>query len=324
MRSPLPPLPVTLLVLAIACTAALEGWAQQRVSTEDDRLLPVPGLLRPGKSQLTERPDPSRCAARSLPPLADQLPFGPGEQLSFRVSLLGFKTGTVALRIGERRGMDGVVVYPLHAQVQTEGILSVLGTMKGRMVSWLDPNTLQPVRMVNRFTFRTPFRRAERLVREDAAFGPGGNVVGRLLSKKGDDAHTYAARARATADLLDVVSVIYYARARDYTEGTPFCFEIFHRRRLWRVQGTVGPSEVISPPFGARRARRIDAQLRRVGLTSTEPREVTAWVSEDDDRLPLRVQTPDYAGTLEVSLVTFVPGRRLRKKVRADATWQPK
>ena len=46
------------------------------------------------------------------------------------------------------------------------------------------------------------------------------------------------------------------------------------------------------------------------------PRRITAWVSTDDDRLPLLVETPDTFGTLEVKLANWKAGRRLIRPKR--------
>lgn len=265
------------------------------------------------------RPEPPGAApARVIggcpvPPAAalpgPALPFGPGEVLTYDISLLGIRTGRAALRFSELGELDQVPVYALYADARTEGFFSVLGSLDGRMVSFLDPSAFTPVRMANRF-FIARLGEHDVVAREDAAFA-GRAVRGRLSYRHGDGRRdTHPARLRGSSDLVDVLSVVYYMRTRALPEGARFCFELYHRRRLWRVEGAAGPLEVATSPYGARRARRIEGRLSLVG-SDARPRAVTTWISEDRDRLPLAVETPDLVGTLRVGLTHFTPGKRL-------------
>lgn len=303
-----PRLAIGRFVLVGVLLAGAPAGAAEIERTGEPGLLPIPDLLRPEGPASAEAPlrVAGGCSVAPLP--AAGVPFGPGEILTYDVSLLGIRTGTVAVRIGAPGEMDHVPVYPLHAHAKTTGFLSVLGTLDGRMVSYLDPKTLTPVRMANRFLV-SALGQTDVVAREDAAFrGPA--VSGRLSYRWSDGRrHTRPARLKSTSDLVDVLSVIYYMRARAFDDGDRFCFEIYHRRRLWRVEGRIGASEVVSAPFATRAARRIEGTLTVVG--GKEARPVTAWVSNDADRLPLLVETPDRFGTLTVKLTHFVPGRRL-------------
>lgn len=303
-----------LLVLGLAL-----GGAGTR-ATPDDALLPIPGLLRPkpkappdddGTMTAAVKPKKGGCPHGPLPGVRERLPFGPGEALQWDVTLLGMRTGRVSVRLGERTEIDGETVYPSYASARTEGFMSVLGELDGRMVTWLDPETQRPVRMVNRFVTDTLLADPT-VAREDAAFSTDAQVAGRLQYTTSEKATTRKAKLTSSSDLVDVLSVIYYMRSRELSPGEPFCFEIYHRRRLWRVTGTVGESKLITSPFMTRRARVLEGTLRLVGGGKNDKaREIRAWVSEDADRLPLLVATPDKIGTLEVKLRDFKPGRRL-------------
>lgn len=289
----------------------------------DDPLLPIPGLLRPKP----KAPPPDEgdvvpatttnakggCAHAPLPSVSERLPFGPGETMQWDVTVLGMRTGRVDVRLGERSEIDGETVYPSYASARTEGFMSVLGELDGRMVSWLDPETQRPVRMVNRF--RTKALLADpTFAREDAAFSTDAQVAGRLVYRTSEKETARKSKLTSSGHLLDVLSVIYYMRSRKLTPGEPFCFEIYHRRRLWRVTGNVGASKLVTAPVMTRRARVLEGELRLVGGgKKAKPRQIRAWVSEDDDRLPLLVETPDNLGTLEVKLRDWRPGRRLVK-----------
>ncbi|MFZ9885904.1 MAG: DUF3108 domain-containing protein [Myxococcota bacterium] len=283
-------------------------------------LMPVPGLLRPSPSPppradegtpavVPQAPRVTRggCPHAPLPLIEEGWAFGTSEQLAFDVTLLGLRTGRVDIHLGPLTEMDGEMAHPLTARAVTSGFLSVLGELDGRMVSWIEPQRVKPVRMVNRFitdSLGTP----RTLAREDAAFSVDDKVQGRLAYQEADRPEKVRrTKLKSSSDLVDVLSAVYYMRTRKLTEGAPFCFEIYHRRRLWRVVGEVGGVERVSAPFGTRLARRIEGRLHLIG-DKAPPREVRAFVSDDRERLPLLVETPDKLGALRVQLKTYRGG----------------
>lgn len=307
---------------------AVGGTTSAARAEEMPLLLPLPGLDRPTPVELEpgeEAPRLRGCPTSPLPPLRERLPFGPGELLSYDVALFGIRTGKVHLRVGERTSMDGVVTYPLHAQAKSDGFLEIFGDFDARMVSFFDPSRLLPVRMVNRTVSRQPFKKQPFISREDGAFaaatiGPGGPVGGHVnarLKRTGPEVDIdKSARLKSNADVVDMLSVVYYLRSRELPAGARFCFELYHRRRLWRVDGAVADVELVRPPIGARRARRLEASVRRVGgADPPPPRPVTVWMSDDADRLPVLIATPSpRGGQIEVRLLAVEPGRRLVEK----------
>lgn len=294
---------------------------------DESSLLPLASLHRPIPVEVEAGDEPALrgCPNKPPPVLHDRLPFGPGELLAYDVAVLGVRTGKVNLRVGDRATIDGVATYPLHAQARSDGFLEILGNFDARMVSFFDPRALVPVRMVNRTIVKQPFKDVPYVSREDGAFSAamvsagtalGGTVSARLRRTGPDGDIDKPARFKSSADVVDLLSVVYYLRARELTPSKPVCFELYHRRRLWHVEGTVSAPEVVRAPFGSRRASRLDVMVTRVGAGGDPPppRKVTVWISDDADRVPVLIATPDKLGTLEVRLLSHQHGRRLVEK----------
>jgi hypothetical protein len=300
-------------------------WGAAPAMADDLLLMPWPSVHRPASDEGIDDEAPprtGRCAA-ALPAIAEErLPFGPGEKLSYDVAFLGMRTGKANLRVSEATTMDGVSVYPVQAQLKTDGFLNAFGNVDARMVTFLEPRTLLPTRMVNRVTTVKPFSKPA-VSREDGAFAPkwagatetrGGEVHGRLSRSGPDGAVTRRAKLATDADVLDFLSVIYALRARTVPEGGAFCFDLYHRRRLWRVEGKGMGTELVRAPLGSRMARRLEAKVRGLGKEPPPPRVLTAWISIDADRLPVLVSSPEGVGAIEVRLVGHERGRRLVRR----------
>lgn len=283
-------------------------------------LLPLLGVPRPRPVVVDVDPPPPACAP--LPMVGERLPYGPGELLGWDLTVLGLRTGRVLAGVGERTTMDGADVYPVQARARTDGFLAVFGEVDARMVTYLEPATSEPVRMANKTTLAQPFGRAPSITREDAAIAParvgpsaahGARVRARLVVTTADTQRLREARLSSGADVLDVLSAFYWLRARQLAVGQRFCFDVYHRKRLFRVEGRVAEIEMKTVPLGARRALRLEAFVRGRGTT----RPVRLWISDDQDRLPLLLSTPDPVGDIELRLGSFARGRPVVRRVLA-------
>jgi hypothetical protein len=301
----------------ISATLAFAGLEEELES----ELLPIPSLFRPAtksppKSQDSEnkvraRNPQNACAEAVLGGMTETLGFGPGEILQFDVTMVGIRTGGITMRFGEKTHMDRLPVYPIQVHAKTEGVFSLLGNIDGRMISYVSPASILPTRMVNRFLVEKPFSEPT-LTKEDAVFLDNGKILGHLSYKKKDKKKAWPISRRAGTDLVDVVSIVYYSRSRLMTEAEKFCFEIYHRRVLYLVEGQIGGIETVRTPIGLIQAHRVDVQLRRKrGSSKASARQVTVWLSADDRRLPVLVQTPEKVGNLQVRLKAWLPGHRL-------------
>lgn len=158
-------------------------------------------------------------------------------------------------------------------------------------------------------------------MREDAAFDKPrpekpGQIDSRLKWWRDGKGYRSDGHKAANGDLVDVLALLYYGRSRVFTAGSSFCFTVFHRRALWRVQGRIGEAELTSSPWGTREALRITADIRRLsrrGLSEGST-EVKVWVTDDDARLPLKIEKEERFGSVEAVLARYAPGRKLVRR----------
>ncbi|HEY1099604.1 MAG TPA: DUF3108 domain-containing protein, partial [Myxococcota bacterium] len=108
---------------------------------------------------------------------------------------------------------------------------------------------------------------------------------------------------KSNADVVDTLGIVYWLRARDLREGQRFCFEMFHRKKLWQVEAVVGGVTSTATPALTRRARRLDVTILRA-KKGTDARPMTVWISDDAERIPLRLSTPEH---VEVELIARRP-----------------
>jgi hypothetical protein len=246
------------------------------------------------------------CKSKSLPQVPNQLPFGPGESLSYTVSVAGAPAGQVDISLHERALHEGRLVFPAVVRARSHPVLSLWTKMESELATLVDPEGVVPVNMKSlthgdKFTYT-----------ENVQFLHGGRQVDVQTRLDGKAWNTTLA---PRGDALDALSLVYYARSRELSVGAPFCFEVYQSRTLWRVIGTVGGREMVETDagsFDAWVASGIAHPLGRVGKAA-QAREYTAWMTADADRIPVLLRTPTPMGDAVVRLVRFEQGRRLAR-----------
>jgi phage tail protein X len=298
------------IVLALAFVGAGLAVADDD-EPPDAPLLPIPNLLRPTPQAGSKGTAPVRGACVAPAPKASEsvVPYLPGENMHFDVKVLGLRTGQVVLQANRSTRIDNVDVMPVSAYAKTDSAFSFFGELEGRMLSYVGAKNARPVRMVNHVQTKQMWKKPA-ISREDAAFSDDGQVASRVTYWREGKERSWPGKSTATSDLVDVLSVVYYARTRALVEGEPFCFQVYHRRRIWQIEGTPGALENVSPPIGKRLARRIDVVAKRLGgkAGAESTRAITVHLSDDKSRLPLIVRTVDGFSDVAVELRSHMPG----------------
>jgi len=230
------------------------------------------------------------CASPA-PPANQGYEVPVGEKLKYKISFLGMKRGHVFFVTSATSSNFWVKV---KARLRLDGFFHWLDDIDGRMVSYVRPSDARPGRMFNHVSSGKYDE-----IRESAIFSGKNEVKGTLLYK----GRKRPAKLAGTSDVLDALSVMYYLRSRQFVAGAPFCFEVYHRRRLWRIDGQM--QQKVSLSNGD--ALQIVASFRRLGggKADATPKTLTAWLSADRQQLPLKLTSPMGFGDLNVDLVNY-------------------
>jgi hypothetical protein len=213
-----------------------------------------------------------------LPPLREgPPPFRTGEQLGYDIDVMGVvKAGTATLAV--EPPMSRGTLVPLRARVRNTSVFAKVRRVKAVALSWVDRATLRPQRY--RDEAEEDGVRKVTDSRLDRA-GPV-SMTWQLGDKKG------VTQFERRADVLDLLSSVYYLRAARLAPGTTMCFDLVANRRFWRFRGTVAARpEKVESAAGAFETLRIDAVLTRADAPTAKPREVHFWFSTDERRLPV-------------------------------------
>jgi hypothetical protein len=236
---------------------------------------------------------------------AEKPPFGfhAGETMAFEVKLGGILAGEAQLAVGEPGDVGGGHTgVAIRSRLATVGAAALVKKVVDDATTVVDIDTHRPIEMStdveygdNKYTAKVTWSGDDVDVvwaRKDSA--NNGKVHFDFTGQVAHDAHTAMAEVRGW-------------RA---PEGSRRTFWVVGGRRVWRADLVVGGQETLGTPLGNRATIRLEgvAYRARGDLRIDEkkkPRKFTVWVSDDADRVPLRVQAGTELGDVTIELVDY-------------------
>lgn len=256
-------------------------------------VLPLFIALTPLGSQAPARPAPrpQPKAPAAAPDRA--VPFRVGETLAFDVSWSTFLTaGTARIVVRERRPVGPSTAYHVVAEGQATGFVARLYHVYYKSDTELDSRSLLPHRAS---LYREEGqRRRTKVTRFDRAAGRA-----EFESTGADPGRVSLA---VPAGSHDPLSALFAIRMLDMRPSLAVQIPVASNGRLYTVRVTVHGRETIQTPFGARAAWRITPAIQQVDEAGGEPRRIALWLSDDAQRVPLRVEADMPVGTFNLVL----------------------
>jgi hypothetical protein len=226
------------------------------------------------------------CSARNTS-------FKDGEKLTFRVYYnMGFVWITAGYADFTIKGeeMNTHKVFHITGDGKTARSYEWFYKVRDRYETYIDRETMLPtrfVRDVNEGGFK---------INQDVAFS---QATEQAVSNK----KTYT----ITKCTQDVLSAIYYARNIDYNKyhpGDKIPFNMFLDDKLYSLYIKYVGKEEIKTKMGTYHSIKIIPLLIE-GTIFKGGEKMTVWVSDDDNHLPLRVDSPILVGSIKVDLVGY-------------------
>ncbi len=237
-------------------------------------------------------------SADGNPPLADYLPFAPGEELTYRLLWWGLPAGQAVMRIEESIEHDGHMVWQVTSTATSSKFVDVFYKVRDQVVSLFDP-ALRASRYY-RIDQREGRYRAKRTITFD-------HEKGQATYIKNDNPPTVSSVPRGVQDAL---SCLYFVRALKLEPGTTITIPTFPGKKLYDVKVDVLRRETVSLPLlGEIETLLIQPHLEFTGIFR-KTGSVYIWLTDDERKIPVRMKTAIIFGSVWADLTE---GRGCRK-----------
>jgi uncharacterized protein DUF3108 len=238
----------------------------------------------------------------------------PGEAFTFSFSLGPIEGGRARMSIGRAVSQHGRRVIAVHGQAETTAFVKLLARLDDDYKLVVDTGTLLPVTVAE----------TERGVRERRI--NVSNVDPRIADvdfwspeKQHKGRHLLPRIAR------DPLSGFFALRALPLDDGNRLDLDILDGNALWRVALTVhrGDKVRLASASNPRAAIRIDGVARRIEDSGRPrpgqgPRNLTIWMSDDADRVLLRLEADTDLGRCALELTSYLPAAHIADERAPD------
>ena len=190
--------------------------------------------------------------------------------------------------------------FQLEATGRTIGLVRALWKLDASYRGLADAETLRPIE-----SKQTEIYRKKKLITE-LTFTNSGVTRARI---EGAGAEIMKTQPFNFPGLFDLHSALLYLRSQPLNEHSVYRIVVYPATSAYLTTVTVLGRERLAVHAGAYNAIKIDLQLKRLGKKlELEPhrkfRRATIWISDDEDRIPLRIEAQIFVGTVFAELQT--------------------
>jgi len=243
------------------------------------------------------------------PPAAAEVGLNPGETMAFEVRLAGLVAGEAQLAVGQLGDYEGHRAVVVKSRAATAGAAALLKHVVDEATTVVDMDTGRPLAL------ETLVEQGDQKTTATAKFTDN---VADITYSRSSETQPHKIRidfGKGQGDLRGVVvhdahSAMAQLRGWRAAPGTTRSVFVVGGRRLWRVDVKFAGSDTIGSAIGNRRAVRFTGEsyrAKRDGTpeTARPTRTFSVWLSDDADRVPLKVTASTELGDIVMDLTDY-------------------
>lgn len=217
--------------------------------------------------------------------------FTYGEKLEYRVHYGFINAGYIDIQVKEAPvDIKGRGTYHIDGFGRSRSGFDWMFKVRDHFQSYLDTQALLPLQFV---------KSQKEGDYEDSDFVIFNYSKKKYFSKKGSQ--------DMPLDIQDVLSVAYYARTLDVKnspDGTVFTLNVYLDNEIHALNFRIDGRETIKTDVGKVKAIRVIPEVVG-GRVFKDKDALKVWVSDDDNKLPLRIQADILVGSIKVDITKY-------------------
>jgi hypothetical protein len=224
-------------------------------------------------------------------------PFQAGEKQKYLAHWNGLVSVATAEITATPIVIDGKKVFQVTVQAKSSKLLDLIWKMRDTITSTFDAKGFAP----SRFTFRQ--RENSKVIDTEARYSEFTKRWAVNRQEAGKKIKVYEFDSQ---NVLDPITAVYLARSIDFKVGDRLYFKIFGGKYQYLLELRIDGIEPVALPSGKSvEAYRIIPFIQNVAKEGYASRlnEATVWITADERRLPVRISSKIYVGSVYLELV---------------------
>ena len=240
--------------------------------------------------------------AATVQTATNEVGITPGETMAFEVRIAGVLAGEAALAVGDIGEFEGKRAVVVKSRANTAGAAALIKRITDEATTVIDLDSGRPLQL------ETLVEQGSKKTTATARFT--GSVADVTYTRSDDPTpHNYKINF-GTQTVHDTHSAMAQIRGWKPSEGATRSVFVVGGRRLWRVDVKYLGGETIGTELGNRATVKFEGSSFRARpnfeIESNRPaRTFTVWLSDDADRVPLKVVAHTELGDLTVDLTEY-------------------
>ena len=222
--------------------------------------------------------------------------FQAGESFKFRISYGLIVAGEATLNLASTN-YNGKSVYHAKGYGYTTGVTKRLFKVEDDYQSYFDKTTGKPYRFIRKIDEGGYKKNQE-------GFFDQTNKTVLVKDYKNNNQNTY----NVSANVQDIVSAFYYFRNHEkinsLKKGETLEIDMFFDNETYKFKLKFMGKEEIKTKFGKINALKFRPYVQS-GRVFKEDESLTMWVSDDENKVPLKIQASLLVGSLKAELSSY-------------------
>jgi hypothetical protein len=231
----------------------------------------------------------------------ESIGLNPGESMAFEVRLAGLLAGEAQLAVGPLGEYAGHRAVVVKSRAESAGAAALIRHVVDEATTVVDMDSGRPLAL------ETLVEQGDARTTATATFTPGLATI--TYARTGESAPHQLRINVGGRTLHDAHSAMAELRGWRAARGAKRSVFVVGGRRLWRVDISVAGEEAIGSAIGNRRAIHFTGisyrANRNLAIETSAPRRFSVWLSDDADRVPLRLIASTELGDIAMDLTEY-------------------
>lgn len=227
---------------------------------------------------------------------AQEKAFEEGEWLDYRVKYGWFNASKASLEVS-LNSLDGKKVYHIKGYGKSTGLLDVFFKVRDRYESFVDTSEIKPYKFIRDLNEGGYYK--NKMIRFDHR-----KKVATVHDYKYDTVHQH----KFTDKTQDMLSALYHLRNLvkndELKKGDEYNLNMFFDEQNYDFKTRFLGREIIETKFGKVKCLVFKPYVKS-GRVFKEQESVTVWISDDKNKIPIKIKADLAVGSLTAKLNNF-------------------
>jgi hypothetical protein len=233
-------------------------------------------------------------------------PFAKGEVLTYDVEWMGISVGQGTSRVEPGVTYDGKTSIHLTASGSSSRSFALFYSGRGASESWIDPKTYASLGWVSDQKDGSNVDKQTWVMDYVHALAHRNRIV---TQKNGSISNYDLDIPLTMSNVQDAYSMTYFYRAFPLKVGQKLESDVFTDKKIWKLTVEVLGKEKVKTDAGTFDCVKVKPTVSFNGVPEKK-NEATMWVTDDERRIPVKVQSSTTFGKVNAELVKFSQGAK--------------